>query len=494
MLLIFSSASAQTKFQKVYGDSAVSDFTSYSIIQNPDSSIILIGRDLGKIVLIYTNKFGDTIRTKSYDNSSSGFYAIRDSVDNGMFIGGTSSLADNDIFFMKVDSVGDTLWTKRFGDTIDHIHYDINGICKTADGGFALCGTCYPSLAPQAIVLRIDSIGNIVWCKLYTNPSVLCRGESIQQTIDAGFIIGGFYSPDFLMIKTDSLGNILWHKTYNGPYINSIYQIDSSGYLMIGSTSDIYVAKTNNFGDLLWERCFGGSSNFEGALDVIKSHDNGFLICGFTNSFSADSLRKAYLIKINSSGGLQWSKTYHPSNVSVFYSLTETTDGYLAAGLLKEGNFSDTSFIYLIRTDQQGSTGCLDSAVNTISSFCNAVPTASGLSAISYNPLPYNPEISNGSLQINSAVLCHNIGIDELGVDKKISIYPNPFTNSLFVKFENGSSFPFKIKLFNSIGQKVFQKEFLFKENIVDVSILKPGVYFLEIRNSEGGVTKMLLK
>jgi hypothetical protein len=74
---------------------------------------------------------------------------------------------------------------------------------------------------------------------------------------------------------------------------------------------------------------------------------------------------------------------------------------------------------------------------------------------------------------------------------KKLSVYPNPANNYVKISTENIIS---KVQLFNIIGKKVLETKSL-KNNSLNISSLKNGVYFLKIYDANNKTaTKKLIK
>jgi outer membrane protein assembly factor BamB len=80
-----------------------------------------------------------------------------------------------------------------------------------------------------------------------------------------------------------------------------------------------------------WSRTFGGSGDDTG-WSVYQTADGGYIIVGVTNSFGAGR-NDVYIIKTDSNGNLQWSKTLGSSEDDVGFSVQQTDDGgYIIAG------------------------------------------------------------------------------------------------------------------------------------------------------------------
>src|SRR5205823_392934 len=160
---------------------------------------------------------------------------------------------------IKADSIGDTLWTRTFGGpSFDFIH----GIHQTSDGGYILTGHTYSFSAgePDVYLIRTDSSGDSLWTKTFGGLG-FDDGVSVQQTTDGGYIIVGvtnLFTPDsgdVYLMKTDSSGNVLWTRTYGGTGNDigySVQQNADGGYIIAGVTnflsgdsSDVYLIRTD---------------------------------------------------------------------------------------------------------------------------------------------------------------------------------------------------------------------------------------------------------
>ena len=209
----------------------------------------------------WTRKFGGGMG-RSVQQTSDGGYIITGSTK---FL----SAGDNDLWLIKTDSLGNILWTKTYGGSESDVGYSIQ---QTTDGGYIITGITQSFGAGENDIwlIKTNNSGDTLWTKTIggSNNDV---GNSVQQTNDGGYIIAGsMYSSvnngyDVWLIKTDSLGDTLWTKTYGGGEFDfgySTQQTEDGGYIITGNTYsygfgdlNVWLIKTNDSGDTLWTKC-----------------------------------------------------------------------------------------------------------------------------------------------------------------------------------------------------------------------------------------------
>jgi hypothetical protein len=167
---------------------------------------------------------------------------------------------------------------------------------------------------------------------------------------------------DAYLVKTDSIGNLLWSKTYGGAGEDICYYVSvcsDSGYILTGASSasninyDVMLIRTDKNGNLLWQKYFGGSNDDYGWY-VLQANDGGFVVTGFTSSFSGTF--DGYLIKTDANGNMLWNKTFGGTGTDELYGFNKTNDGgYIVAGETTTNSFGNSD-IWLIRLDSIGDT------------------------------------------------------------------------------------------------------------------------------------------
>jgi hypothetical protein len=192
--------------------------------------------------------------------------------------------------------------------------------------------------------------------------------RSVVQTSDGGYALAGFTdssgagSFDFYLVKTDSVGNQNWTQTYGGSGDDEAYslvQTSDGGYALAGYTSsfgagyyDFYLVKTDSAGNTQWSKTYGGPGDDE-AYSLIQTGDGGYALAGYTDSFGGGGYL-FYFVKTDSSGTMLWNKTYGGPGESEAYSVIQTSDGgYALAGYTDSSGTGGFDF-YLVKTDSVG--------------------------------------------------------------------------------------------------------------------------------------------
>jgi len=322
------------------------------------------GHLLLSAVCLASIAFAQTNWTRTYGGADDDVgNSVQQTADGGYIIVGVTysfGAGGGDVYLVKTNSLGDTLWTKTYGGP-EKEHG--GSVQQTADGGYIIAGDSrsFGSGSADVYLVKTDAKGDTLWTRIYGRDSTDDAAYSVAQTTDGGYIIaGGTWSfgagaADVWLLRTNALGDTLWTRTYGGSEWDdgrAVRQTADGGYIVAGSarsfgtgTSDVYLIKTNAQGDTLWTRIYGGSRPDTG-YSVQQTADGGYIVTGRTTSFGRHGV---YLIKTNAAGDTLWSRAYGRSSSCRGYSVQQTTDGgYIVAG--------SPYYVYLIRTNAQGDT------------------------------------------------------------------------------------------------------------------------------------------
>lgn len=211
----------------------------------------------------------------------------------------------------------------------------------------------------EGFIMKTDSSGNIIWDKALS----VAQGTKVRE-ISGGFAVcstvwyydGGDHT-DAVLIKTDSSGNETYSNRYGSGMDEHIYDFDltsDGGYIMGGHTLgygvanwDLYLLKLDSSGNEQWYKIFGNPRGYDPqyihdeAYGVRQTPDGGYALaagtgdeyeyseCGHPSGCSDEW--KAYLVKTDSSGNLEWEGVYPPTSVG------NTAAEYL--GLTSDGGY-----------------------------------------------------------------------------------------------------------------------------------------------------------
>jgi len=337
------------------------------IIQTSDGGFAVVGDfnrisgqpDSGDVWLLKVNASGNEVWSKNYggdklDRSS----ALVQLPDAGFLIAAeTSSRGNgfNDLWLIRTNANGDTLWTRTYGGTDTEFSTDLK---LTSDGGFILLAITrsFGAGATDAWLLRCDANGDTLWTKTYggTASDVV---STIAQTSDGGYaIIGTTFSfgspgqPDMWLLRTDANGDTLWTTIYNGPHYpwstdggSDIKQTSDNGFLLLGKTNglpntgnrDIWLIRTDAVGDTLWTQSYGGTM-LESPTGMIEMQDGSYMIAGYSLDNNGDN---GLVIGINANGDSLWDWRMGSSGFEQLLNIARTSDnGAILAGITTSFN------------------------------------------------------------------------------------------------------------------------------------------------------------
>ncbi|MFN7708504.1 MAG: hypothetical protein ACK5QE_07575 [Sphingobacteriia bacterium] len=201
-------------------------------------------------------------------------YSLQQTMDGGYILGGGSlsdadiaggksenSRGDFDYWVVKLDANGKKEWDKTLGGSGEDV---MNSLQQTADGGYILGGSSWSDADIVGgksensrgdydyWIVKLDAAGNKQWDKTLggSGEDVM---NSLQQTLDGGYILGGGSlsdadiaggkseksrgERDYWVVKLDANGNKQWDKTLGGSsadYLSTLQQTADGGYILGG--------------------------------------------------------------------------------------------------------------------------------------------------------------------------------------------------------------------------------------------------------------------
>lgn len=156
-----------------------------------------------------------------------------------------------------------------------------------------------------------------------------------------------------------------WNRTYGGAELDVAYWVQETndgGYVVAGWTSsfsigssDFWLVKTDAYGNMLWNKTYG-RRYADMAYSAKQTSDGGYIMAGRTASFIPEvGLRDDFwLVKTDSEGNMEWNKTYGGLDWDLACSVQQTSDGgYIVAGWTRSFGAGGSDF-WVVKTDPDG--------------------------------------------------------------------------------------------------------------------------------------------
>ncbi len=396
ILLAFCQAPS-IQWQKALGGSSV-DYAN-SIQQTSDGGYIVAGSSFSEdgdvvgnqgyydawIVKLNSNgtiQWEKSVGGSNYDEA----YSIQQTSDGGYIFAGffnylNGSLTDTNYWLVKLDATGGIQWQKSLGGYFGDYAFSVQ---QTSEGGYIVAGYSASKDGDATTnhggqdywIIKLNNNGDIQWQKSI-GGSRDDLAYSIQQTSDGGYIVvgnsysndgditGNHGSTDFWIVKLTNNGSIQWQKSLGGSNQDigrSVYQTSDGGYIVAGASNskdgdvtgnhgvyDAWIVKLNSTGIIQWQKSLGGS-DYDYAHSIQQTSDGGYIVAGYSSSKNGDVIGNHgsadfWIVKLTNNGNIQWQKSLGGSSSDVAFSIKQTLDGgYIVAGSTNSSNGDVTEF------------------------------------------------------------------------------------------------------------------------------------------------------
>jgi hypothetical protein len=420
----------------------------------------------------------------------------------------------NDVLLIQTDSDGNTEWARTYGGPDNDAGFCVK---PTSDSGFVVCGffTGEGRATSDGYIIKTDALGDTIWTGRYGGSGDESFAE-ITQTSDGGYIAAGNktepdgYHTDVYVVKTDSVGEVIWSREYDNPsltdHANSVLQTSDGGFVIcgvkggIGTAFDMWLIKTDSSGNVEWSRTYGGDG-YDAGYSVDQTSDGGYIVAGYKTILVAPYHHDMYLVKTSSDGTVQWERTFGESESDCAQSIRETSDGgFIAAGLMESPVREDCD-IYVVKTDSNGDLQWFD----TISINDNDVgycvrQTDDDNFVIAGSNFTFDYIFNAFLLKMRPAMVgiegeTVNVTPDQIRLPRN---YPNPFNSETQIEFYLSENSDVKVEVFNILGEKV---DILLNAPLSagrysvrwDASDQPSGVYFYRINMDGNSFSKKML-
>ncbi|MBU0764867.1 MAG: T9SS type A sorting domain-containing protein [Bacteroidetes bacterium] len=462
------------------------------------------------LCLIHVQSNGQCVFHKLYDYNelNNGGLAVVQTSDNEFIC--SSSIYDGRLHIFRLDECGDTVWTKIFN--YSQIGADDGySVIQSTDGNYIICGVMTDDIDIEGdtFILKIDANGDTLWYKTIEG-GYGDKGIMIKQTSDEGFIIGGvnydsiLFTSQVYLIKTDSLGEVEWQEEYGEDGHDNLKSIDitpDGGYIIGGefvnpatSSYDLFLLKTDSAGNEQWKEYYGDAYD-DGKGFAIATADSGFAIVGYTKDATGES--EAYIVKTDSTGTEEWSKTYgYPDQFNCFMRIRQLEDGnYILAGDVYDFDIADGPLVWLLKMNTNGDTlwtkkytyfgGDSHTYVEDLQLTSDGGYVMTGYTINSGNDLWLLKTDSLGNTCTIDTVTwegCEDpvtvVEIAGYGETGSVVVYPNPSTGQITVNCETDSKAEFV--LYDLTGVEVL-RSFVNGQGQISLDNISGGIYLYRV-------------
>lgn len=222
----------------------------------------------------------------------------------------------------------------------------------------------------------------VAWSKFFGNNNG-SAGNSIISTTDGGYLatgvvfanggdVSGYHggAADVWLLKLDAAGNMQWQKclggsgddrpsgrgtgggslqaTTDGGYILSVISNSTDGDVSGNhGDTDAWIIKLNSSGNIQWQQSFGGSGE-ELDFKIQLTPDGGYLFAGSSASSDGDEtgahgLFDVWVVKLNNAGTIQWKRSLGSSDHDLLGNLVSTPDNGCLLAMSTSGNDGDVT-------------------------------------------------------------------------------------------------------------------------------------------------------
>ncbi|MEA3446055.1 MAG: T9SS type A sorting domain-containing protein [Bacteroidota bacterium] len=508
------------------------------------------------VFTIVFNSYAQSTFARTYYTNDTSLFAksMVKSFDNKYLICG--NINESHSFYVMIDSLGNSICSKTI-----NAKGSFSDVISTNDSCFVFAGHIYNDIdsTDNFFCMKISDNGNIIWSKeidFGSDESV----NSIQQTIDNGFILAGYseYYPysargKSIIVKLDSVGNIDWCRrdsisNYHCATL-SVTQANDSGFIAVGSMMDpqiggnstrFYVMRLNFDGAIAW---FKRDNNLEGykskASDVVTT------ATGFTIFAEMEiPYNNMVLIHTDFSGNISqvinwqhytyWSSIKYPNKIKKLHNNdlilvtpsglspivnTQNTvfeyqyffDGVADCAITDDGGFfvlGSGPIIYLKDVEDAIHFGIIKTDSTGYSDFCYEWTESFPIDTIDINLTDVSSfesnmyYIRNQPFQIIDFTLQDYDGCvgytgsieNESDISSPFTIFPNPSDGIFQIKFSSDiKKQRLDIYVYNSLGQKIFSGHS--GNNFqIDLRNQPDGIYFTRIIYGNNEWSQIIIK
>lgn len=178
------------------------------------------------------------------------------------------------------------------------------------------------------------------------SQEILSKAKFVKQASDDSYVIlGRKYDYGSLhMVKVNSVGNILWSKDLMlEKHSTTAFQLtNDGGYLIAGyqyQPRGIWISKLDKEANVIWVKEYEDAANTQEVVAIESTEHGNYMLAGIMYPDSTGYTKSDYWIsKIDSEGGVSWSKTFGGSDMDMPSVMRRSKNG----NFIIEGNTHST--------------------------------------------------------------------------------------------------------------------------------------------------------
>ena len=272
---------------------------------------------------------GDTIWKKKYFNTIENpdllIFGIEKAPDEGFYLAGM--VFYDTLNVVKIDDNGNSLWSKKYALPSDYFL----GSFTSLENGYALTGLNSFAGADTSLIVLLDMEANLVSYDTVTVGTDQTKVASVVESTDQNLLLYGkngdvnIGTNDFFIQKRDLNGNEIWLYEFESEWFA---QYPEKGLKETNDGGNVFITrerivKLDQNGNFEWENSI---PPLVGAVAIDQTNDGGYIITGFRAITN-----KLALLKTDSTGEILWSKSFGETFNSVGYDVIEDMDGFIIA-------------------------------------------------------------------------------------------------------------------------------------------------------------------
>ena len=432
--------------------------------------------------LLIINPEGEILHSRVYGNrDQNNIFDITETRDGGFFFASKATLAEgmvegdhhggqDDVWAVKLDAGLEIEWQKLYGGSGSD--YGMQGVIELDNGYIFLALTKSPNDGdvwgyhygdkPDIWVVRIDSIGNILWQKCLGGSNYDYPMAGIYQMQDSSFMV------------------VAETRSSDGD-VQGFHHGGSSG----NSTYDIWMSRLSADGELLWSRCFGGAGSERPAYNVLQLADDNWLIAAGASKYKlADSLlsgdmacvaedygKQIWLFNFKDCANYMPAMPQPPTGPDTLCHTVDSISVYQIAG-----DSTAWGYHWLLKPAEAGTitADSLQAMVKWNSSYQGPAH----IKAAAWNDCGESAWSSTKTTMVYSCV-----GLPEQkDTGLAVAVYPNPAKDYIIFEMQaNKPTVSTPMEIFDIYGRKVASLPMESGKAVLDVRSFSNGIYFYRL-------------